>query len=455
MERLKGSMRTAVIGAGASGLSLALLLDGEVVVYEALGQAAGHCGATVRDGWTFDHGPHIMFSRNTEVLDFMVRSLQGNVHRSRRNNRVCIDGTFVKYPIENDLASLPDELRNQCLLDFLFNEHQAMAEKPRNLHEWFLGVFGAGLTDLYFKPYNEKVWNVPLADLSMSWSERIPQPPAEDVVKGALGISTEGYVHQLYFHYPRVGGYQAIPEAWANMLPAGTLRLNTPVTRLIPGENGVDLVTPTGVEHFDRVVCTAPMPAFLSMMDEVPERIQSAVDSLQLNPIVAVTLGFKGVDNNQFTAVYFPEPEYLVNRVSSPCVFSPQNGPDGCFSIQAEITAAPGDPVINRKDDDLAEHVLKGLVRHGLVREDTEVVFSDVQRFDPAYVVYTVGYERQVEMVTSWAESQGIRLHGRFGAFDYLNVDGCVIRSLELATSLNGRKTSLDEVQIDGDTTDV
>jgi protoporphyrinogen oxidase len=289
----------------------------------------------------------------------------------------------------------------------------------------------------------------------MSWSERIPQPPAEDVVKGALGISTEGYVHQLYFHYPRVGGYQAIPEAWAKMLPAGTLRLNTPVTRLVPAESSVDVVTPTGVERFDRVVFTAPMPAFLSMMDEVPERIRSAVDSLQLNPIVAVTLGFKGVDKNQFTAVYFPDTDYLVNRISSPCVFSPQNGPDGCFSIQAEITAAPGDPVVNRKDDDLAEHVLKGLVRYGLVREDTEVIFSDVQRFDPAYVVYTVGYERHVDMVSSWAESQGIYLHGRFGAFEYLNVDGCVIRSLELANSLNGRKTSLDEVQIDGDTIDV
>jgi hypothetical protein len=48
----------------------------------------------------------------------------------------------------------------------------------------------------------------------MSWSERIPSPPPEDVVKGALGVSTEGYLHQLNYHYPLVGGYQAITDAW-------------------------------------------------------------------------------------------------------------------------------------------------------------------------------------------------------------------------------------------------
>lgn len=442
-------MRTAVIGAGASGLSLALLLDGEVVVFEALDRPAGHCAATVRDGWTFDRGPHIMFSKNAEVLDFMVRSLRGNVHRSRRNNRVCIDGRFVKYPIENDLAGLPSDLRNNCLLDFLFNPHNLRADTAENLHEWFLGVFGSALTDLYFKPYNEKIWNVPLSELSMSWSERIPRPPSEDVVKGALGISTEGYVHQLYFHYPLQGGYEAIPAAWAGMLPSRALRLRSPVVKLTPTPDGVDVVTQSGVERFDRVVCTAPMPTFLSLMGEVPDSVRSAVDALQINSIVAITLGFRGVDRHQFTAVYFPEPEFLVNRISAPCVFSPRNAPEGCFSIQAEITAAPDDPVLARTDDDLIEHVLKGLVRNGVVNEEQPVIFADVQRIDPAYVVYTVGYEKHVKTIMSWAESQCVHLHGRFGSFDYLNVDGCVMKSVELASRLNRRATSLAEVELD------
>lgn len=438
--------RTAIIGAGPSGLSLALMLDGEVTVYESEPKPGGFCSATTRDGFTFDRGPHIMFSRNAEVLDFMVRSLRGNVHQSRRANRIAVQGRFVKYPIENDLAGLPEDLRNQCLLDFLFNDHARLAEAPGNLHDWFLGHFGQALTDLYFKPYNEKVWNVPLADLSMSWAERIPQPPAEDVVRGALGISTEGYLHQLYYHYPEVGGYEAIPAAWAKMLPSSSLRLDTPVTRLVPGEGGIDVVTKTGTERYDRVVCTAPMPIMLQLLDDPPEQVKLAVDSLQVNPMAVITLGFAGAVPNPFTAIYFPAPEFLVNRASTPSIFSPKNAPEGCFSIQAEIVTSPSGCELHRSDDDLIEHVRRGLIEHAVVEDRQEVVFADVQRYDRAYVVYTVGYEKQVQTVHQWAESRGVFLHGRFGAFEYVNVDGCVIRSQELAGRLNKRPTALPAV---------
>lgn len=439
-------MRTAILGAGASGLSLALLLDGDVELFEATDRAAGHCASTTRDGWTYDRGPHIMFSRNSQVLDFMVRSLGANVHRSRRNNVVSIAGRFVKYPIENDLGNLPNELRNQCLLDFLFNEHADLANSPRNLREWFLGVFGNALTEAYFEPYNVKVWNIPLADLSMEWSERIPRPPAEDVVKGALGISTEGYLHQLYFHYPSVGGYEAITSGWAGLLQADILRLHTPVTKLIPRRTGVEVHTPYDNCHFDKVVSTVPLPALLRMVPDVPNEVREAVDSLIVNPTVVITLGFKGVDVNQFTAVYFADSSYLVNRVSFPCVFSPRNGPEGCYSIQAEITIRPGDPIWVAPDQTLIDHVLDGLIEREVVPREHPCIFVDVQRFEHAYVVYTVGYDEKVRVVSDWAEGLGIYLHGRFGAFDYLNVDGCVIRSLDLASKLNGRSTLLDEI---------
>ena len=439
-------MRTAVVGAGASGLSLALLLDGEVVVYEAEDVAGGHCRTMVAEGFTFDEGPHIMFSKDTEVLDFMIASLGGNVHRSKRNNRVCIDGAFVKYPIENDLAGLPTELRNRCLLDFLFNEHAALAADPANLDEWFLGNFGAALTDLYFRPYNEKTWNVALAELSMTWAERIPQPPPEDVVKGALGMSTEGYLHQLYYHYPSTGGYEAITSAWAAMLRTGTLRLRCPVRRLVPGPDGVEVVTDDGVETFDRVVTTAPMPVLMTMVPDPPAEVRAAVDSLVFNPITAVTLGFRGEDPHQFSAVYFPDPAFLVNRVSAPCVFSPRNAPEGCYSIQAEITDLAGGPTLAMSDDELVDHVHAGLVGYGLVPSSHPMVLRHVQRLEYAYVVYTVDYERHVEVVRRWGEDRGLFVHGRFGAFEYLNVDGCVQRSLEMATRLNGRPTLLAEV---------
>jgi protoporphyrinogen oxidase len=439
-------MNTAIIGAGASGLSLALMLDGDVTIFEQSDRSGGHCHATTRDGWTFDRGPHIMFSRDKDVLDFMLASLGDNVHQSRRNNRVLVDGRMAKYPLENDLASLTLEARTRCLLDYLFNNQSHLAENPSNLDEWFVGNFGEGMTDLYFRPYNEKIWNVALRDLSMSWSERIPCPPAEDVVKGALGVATEGYLHQLNYHYPLVGGYQAITDAWTQLLEPGNLRLNTTVTSVVKADDGIDVITETGSERFDRVISTAPMSSLLSMTADVPSSIRDAIASLRVNPINVITLGYKGVDPNKFTAVYIADKSYLPNRVSSPSVFSPRNAPEGCFSLQAEITFPPGNEYLATPDQELIAHVHEGFVSSGLVETGSNPVFRDVQRLEFAYVVYTTGYEDAVALVREWAEGLGITIHGRFGSFDYLNVDGCVRRSQEMASVLNDRSTPLPSV---------
>jgi protoporphyrinogen oxidase len=110
------------------------------------------------------------------------------------------------------------------------------------------------------------------------------------------------------------------------------------------------------------------------------------------------------------------------------------------------MVSSPSGAELQGSDEELIEHVLGGLIRHGVVDSAVPVVFADVQRFDHAYVVYTVGYEEQVEVVRGWAESMGIYPHGRFGAFEYVNVDGCVARSRELAARLNGRATALPEL---------
>ena len=70
----EGGERILVIGAGASGLSLALMLD-RAVVWEAEPVAGGHASSTFAEGWTFDRGPHILFSRHEDILQFVLRQL--------------------------------------------------------------------------------------------------------------------------------------------------------------------------------------------------------------------------------------------------------------------------------------------------------------------------------------------------------------------------------------------
>src|SRR5690242_13593237 len=102
--------KLGILGAGPSGVLAALFLDQTQFDYEVL-EAKSYVGGTAASrfvsDFTFDYGPHIMFSRDKKILDFMIRSLNQNVHRCTRNNKVYFQGRLIKYPFENDLKSLP------------------------------------------------------------------------------------------------------------------------------------------------------------------------------------------------------------------------------------------------------------------------------------------------------------------------------------------------------------
>ncbi len=423
-----------ILGAGASGLSLALLTDLDCLILEKGERAGGHAVSTSVGGWTFDRGPHIMFSRNDLLLECMVSSLGDNVHRCRRNNKVAVAGVHARYPIENDLAALPHPLRADALISLL--GAQASESKPANLAEWFELNFGEVLVSTYFRPYNEKVWNVPLETLSMDWADRIPRPPQGDVIRGALGERSEGYLHQLWYSYPLRGGYSALMEAWTNGVPSQRLALGCRVERISRGDRGVAVQTSQGEHVFERVVSTLPLHELVKMVGDVPDEVAAAVSRLVVNPMVVVTLGFEGEDVNQYTAVYIPDDDYFVNRLSYPAVFSPHNAPSGCFSIQAEITTARAAEIFSRSDEAIIDEVVDGLRIRDLVPTGAELVFTWVERYEHAYVVYTQGYEADRRLAVDWFETQGITLHGRFGGHQYVNVDGCLEQSIALARTL-------------------
>lgn len=441
-SRSNPDRQLGIVGAGASGLSLALLAEADYVIIEKDRRPGGHAASTCIDGWVFDQGPHIIFSRDQLLLDCMVSSLGSNVHRCRRNNKVAVAGALAGYPLENDLAALPLPLRSDAVMSML--RARETRTEPRNLADWFEANFGDVLVSAYFRPYNEKVWNVPLERLSMSWADRIPQPPMEAVIRGALGERSEGYLHQLFYSYPLRGGYSALMNAWASGIRPQDVVLGTPVTRLVPTDEGVVVETPGGEWRFGQVVSTLPLRQLVDVVPGVPAAVASAVSRLVVNPMVIGTFGFEGEDPNQFTAVYIPDADYLVNRVSYPAVFSPHNAPPGCFSVQAEITCPRKSDLLGWSDDSIFEHMLDGLRRRSLVPAGYEPVFRWMERLDHGYVVYTTDYEDDVELAAQWFASQGIILHGRFGRHQYFNVDACLRSSIELARNLGAQLTDDD-----------
>jgi protoporphyrinogen oxidase len=106
-------VKTAILGGGLTGLTLARFLceaGEEVVVLEAESTVGGLCRSRSVNGFCFDTGgSHIIFSRDREVLAFMLEVLGGNREDRKRNTKIFYKDRLVKYPFENGLSELPKE----------------------------------------------------------------------------------------------------------------------------------------------------------------------------------------------------------------------------------------------------------------------------------------------------------------------------------------------------------
>jgi protoporphyrinogen oxidase len=427
-------LTVGILGGGISGIALAANLDENVEVLEKRARIGGLCGSIIDQGFTFDAaGPHILFSKNKEILNLMVSTLGDNVQQRRRENKIWFKGRLVKYPFENDLASLSKEDNFDCIYGYIVNPHAK--ETPSNLAQWSYATFGEGISDKYFIPYNRKIWNYDPSKIGLEFVSRIPKPPMEDVLKSSIGIATEGYLHQLYFYYPIEGGYEAIVHAFAKQV-RGRICPSSPVAEVTRDGAGWQVTTANGQRRtYNELVSTIPIHELLGVWHDAPQEAREAASRLRYNSLINVLLGNSDDPGYPTTAVYIPDPDILFHRVSCPQNFSPRNVPAGRSAIMAEITANEGDGVWEMTDEQILDRTIADLEKMGFL-DPAKLIYRRVVRFQYGYPVYDLDYRKNVTTLRQSIAATGLRLLGRFAEFDYINSDVCVERALALASEL-------------------
>jgi protoporphyrinogen oxidase len=426
-----------ILGGGLTGLTLGSLLpQSEVLEKEEV--VGGLCRSKVTDGFTYDAGgSHVLFSRNKETMEFMEDILGENVEKRVRNTKVFFKGRYVKYPFENGLSELPPEDNFECLSGYIgsyYARKDGTGPIPTNFEEWMFYRFGKGITEKYLLPYNEKIWKMKAEDMSLDWIEgRIPDPPLDDVIKSSLGITTEGYTHQLHFLYPRVGGIQVltdgISERCSSITPAYDIKS-------VRKEGDEFIVSDSKTEKsFTQLVSTIPIPSLINCLDDVPGEVLESAGNLKYNSLISVFLGMSIPKTQDYSWVYFPEEESLFHRVSFPSNYSPDVAPNGNCSLLAEITCHVGDQTWNMSDEEIVQNVIDRLDDIEVINKDS-VIVSDAARMTPAYVIYDANYEKNIKIVEEHLRARGIETCGRFGQFRYLNMDACIERAVEKAKQL-------------------
>jgi protoporphyrinogen oxidase len=422
-----------VIGAGLSGLSAAYHLGSDYIVLEREAEVGGLCRSVATKGYVFDLAPHIFFTGSQYVSGLIDDLLQGDLMRQARRAYIYLKGTYVEYPFEVNLHGLPRETIDECISEF----KERGRTLPKNFLEWIHSTFGAGIAKHYMVPYNEKVWKYPLDQMNVDWiAGRVPVPSIDEMIRGAKEKVKKDYGPNAHFLYPRRGGIGAIADALASRV--GNISLNSEAVEIDPeGPGGVNVTyredcgRKRTIES-DAVLSSMPLPEIVKIVRDAPNEVVEASERLVYNSLICVNIGVDRPRISDKHWLYFPESEYVFNRISFPMNFSEETTPKGRSSILVEVTYRGTRPNL----EETKIKVREGLIAAGILRGDDKIDVFDALDFKYAYVINDLDHGRNVAIIHDYLRGKRIHPMGRFGEWGYLNMDRSILSGRNAAEKI-------------------
>ncbi len=418
-----------VLGAGLAGLSAADLLCGRgmsVVVLEKEPRPGGLAATHSENGFLFDYGPHRFHTENDAVLSQVEGLLGGDLLTLTRCSRIRLLDRYFHYPLAlgDVLASMPPCRGVQMMAGFMLEKARGLLKprEQRSFEGWVLSRFGKPLYDLYFAPYNRKLWGLESSELSADWaSQRITVPSLAGLVRETF--SPSGKVRSLAgrFRYP-VGGIGRISEALASGVgnAGGVILLDTAPEAVVRRGDAWEVRAGGSEIPADWIVNTIPLGDLAGLLGSaLPESAHRAASSLRFRSLVFLAVLLKGDTGAQDHWIYTSEDRYAFNRLSISRNFDPGMPRQIVF----EFSCDRGDRVWNASKDELMDNAVRGAEHLSLFSPD-DVVDGVIVRREHAYPIYKLGYRAEAGAVLDSLKSLGgIVSCGRQGLFRYNNMD--------------------------------
>lgn len=101
-----------------------------------------------------------------------------------------------------------------------------------------------------------------------------------------------------------------------------------------------------------------------------------------------------------------------------------------------EVTCRKNDSVDIMTEAKFQEKIRDGMVEIGFARQEEDVDILDITKYEYAYVIYDLNHSGNMAKIRDYYAQQGIILNGRFGNFEYWNMDRILRESYELSKRL-------------------
>jgi protoporphyrinogen oxidase len=430
-----------IVGAGLAGLSTAYHLNGlPYKLFEKESEPGGLCRSYVKDGFTFDYTGHLLHFRQAAIKALVEGLLPGQLARHVRRSYVFSQGVYTEYPFQVNTHGLPPQVVRECLLGFIATLTKPSERSPGSqpsFKDWIVDSLGEGIAKHFMVPFNEKLWQVSLDELTSDWvSWLVPKPELKDVVDGALGIKDKAFGYNPSFLYPTEGGIKALPESF---LPGvGTIGYGTELIEVETVRRRAVVRDARGErsESYDRLVSTIPLPELIRRCVDIPASVREAANALRWVSVYNVNLAVGREHISDKHWIYFPERQYRFYRAGFPMNFSPALGRSGCSSMYVEMSHRPEEQTASQ---DLIETARDGLVRADVLRRDDEMVMADVKDIHYAYVLFDRHRAQAVPLILDELERRGISSIGRYGLWEHTSMEDAIAQGKALADVLRAR----------------
>ena len=439
--------KVVVLGAGITGLAAAFELAKagmQVDVVEGESTIGGLAKNAHYKGFTFDMGPHRIYSESPETMQF-IKGLCGNeLLTVKRISRMRIKGRYIQYPPKPKelLTRLPPSLGFKFISSYLGNKFTSKDKLPddSNYQGYLVRRFGKAMSDFFFLPYAKKVWGIPPTEISaeiakLRLSQKNLTDTIKEIVKGPSPDKPKTAVEEFYYPKKGVG---MIAEGLAEKVrkQGVTIHCQTKVTEFTSppslfGTRVLEVIceSPQGQLNFpcDYVISTIPLSTLIPLTRHADQEISLISKSLRHRSILLFCLMLRKLQVTDDHWLYFPEEEYHYTRIHQPKNFSLDLCPINKSSLVAELTCFPDDHRWKSTDMEIYDYIIGDILAADLIHE-TDIEDYKVVRIRHAYPIYDSNYRNKLNQMFQYLQSiQNLITTGRQGLFHHNNIDHAIM----------------------------
>lgn len=436
MTSRAGQHRIAILGAGCAGYGAAHRLHARGVdsaLFEKRAWIGGRAAVyAVGDGFRFDDGPHISFTRNARLQDIFAAAVDGRyeIVQNRVNN--YWHGHWIKHPAQVNLHGLPVDLVVRCLEDFV----AAQTREPGSLatyRDWLHAAFGATFSETFPAVYGRKYHTTPPDNMTSEWvAPRFYRPALAEVLRGALTDVMPDVHYVSHFRYPSEGGF----AAYLTPLPGLTdLHLEHEVVAVDPYLRRLHFAHGPSTDY-THLISSLPLPELIMRLVGVPEDVRAATTRLACTNCVLVNVGVDRADLSSHHWTYFYDPDVPFARLSFPHMLSSTMVPPGCGSIQCECYFSAKYFPFNGLPADLIDPVLMSLRTTGYLKPTDNILHVSAWSVPYANVIFDLERPLALATVHRHLDALGIRYAGRYGLWGYQWTDEAFVSGEGAAQSI-------------------